>query len=350
MTKLEYEKLYLSARNITQIEQRKTMIALRDVYRTAGQQVSEVVERAERLGLSQFTIDSQRQLQEQLAFSASEVSRAVEKEIPISVSRIYNRGYLSIDERYIMDVVKDAGAAGLITKSGIRNIGVGINDQLIRSLVVRIDQRGYSFSNKIWNDLRTSKAGNLIPDGIFGDFQYRLKNVISAGIAQGRDNLKIARDISVYIKDGKIQLINRYGKLERGTSEFTKRISNKIDSRALRLVRSEVNASLQDASIRQGALNPAVKDLYNWKKTPGNPIDQDPSRNASGFRCIDLEEFNPYTIDDVPSYQHPNCSCSVIPVLMDRRTFERDVRNWVNGQNVPYMDEWYNTVYLPSQR
>lgn len=349
MTNAEYNKLYLAARNIFQIEQRKTMTALRDVYRTAAAQVSEVVERAERLGLSQFTIAGKEQIAQQLYSSAAEVSRAMEKELPLLINRVYPNSYLQIDEAYIMDVVRRVdGAAERITSAGLHNIGVGINRRLIESMVVRQDQRGYMLSERIWNDLLEGKLG-MLPDGIFGDFQYRINNVINAGIAQGRSSAAIAKDISTYVKDGKLQLIKRYGKLVRGTAEFTKRLSGKIDWRALRLVRSELYAGLQQAGIQQGIMNPAATELYDWIKTAGNPIDQHPDRNASGFRCIDLEEFNPYTREDVPGYQHSNCSCSVVPVLMDRREFEADLQNWVNGGYSENMDQWYNQVYLPAQ-
>lgn len=350
MTNAEYNKLYLAARNIFQIEQRTTMTALRNVYRTAAAQVSEVVERAERLGLSQFTVNGQEQIAQQLYASASEVSRAMEKELPLMLNRSYQSSYLKIDEAYVMDVVRGVdGAIDRISQAGIHNIGLGINKKLVESMLVRQDLRGYSLSERIWSDLIESKSGLMIPDGIFGDFQYRLLNVVNGGVAQNRSSAAIAKDITTYVKDGKVQLIKRYGKLERGTAAFTKRLSGKIDWRALRLVRSELYAGLQQAGVLQGQTNPAATDMYDWLKTPGNPIDQNGDRNASGFRCIDLEEFNPYKQDDVPGYQHSNCSCSVVPVLMDRREFEDDLTSWVNGGYSPNMDQWYNQVYIPAQ-
>lgn len=349
MTNNEYNKLYLAARNIFQIEQRTTMTALREVYRTAAAQVSEVVERAERLGLSQFTIDSKTQILNQLNASAAEVSRAMEKELPLMINRTYTNSYLKIDKSYIMDNIRGIdGALDKISSAGIHNIGVSINKRLIESMLVRQSQNGYTLSQRIWNDLLEGKSG-LLPDGIFGDFQYRLNNVINSGLAQGRSSIEIAKDITTYAKDGKIQLVKRYGKLVKGTPEFLKRLSGKIDWRALRLVRSEMYAGLQQATILQGDMNPASAGLYDWIKTAGNPIDQAPEKNASGFRCIDLEEFNPYKRDDVPSYQHSNCSCSVVQVLIDRREFQDDVTNWVNGGYSERMDQWYNQIYIPAQ-
>lgn len=350
MTNAEYKKLYLAARNIFQIETRQTMEALRNVYRTASAQVSEVIERAERLGLSQFTINGQAQIAEQLAASAAEVSRAMESELPLMVNRAYTNSYMRIDEAYIMDIVRDVdGAADRITAAGIHNLSIGVNRSIIEQMVIRQTQNGYTLSDRIWTDLIENKFGNMVPGGIYGDYQYRLLNVVNAGIAQARDSASIAKDITTYIEDGKLQLIKRYGKLERGTAEFTRRLSGRIDWRALRLVRSELYAGLQAAGLQQGIINPACEDLYDWIKTAGNPIDQNPSATESGFRCIDLEEFNPYKRDDVPGPNHSNCSCSVVPVLRDRREFESDLQAWVNGESVPAMDQWYNEVYIPGQ-
>jgi hypothetical protein len=350
MTNEEYNKLYLAARDTFQIEIRKTMAALRDVYRTAAAQVSEIVERAERLGLSEFTAAGNEQIAQQLYASAAEVSRAMENELPLMLNRAYTNSYLEIDESYIMDIVRSVdGASDRITAAGIHNIAVGVNRQLIESMVVRQTADGFTLSERIWTDLIENSFGNMIPGGIFGDFQYRLLNIIDAGIAAGRDSAAIAKDITTYIEGGKVALIKRYGKLVKGTSEFRKRLPGRIDWRVLRLVRSELYAGLQHAGILNGEMNPACPDLYDWIKTAGNPIDQHPDRNASGFRCIDLEEFNPYKRDDVPGHQHSNCSCSVVPVLMDREQFEDDLYRWVQGEQVPYIDDWYNQTYIPGQ-
>ena len=226
-------------------------------------------------------------------------------------------------------------------------MGTAVNFRLLQVQAERIYSDGYTFSERVWNTL-DSKG---FPTGINGDYQYRIKNLILTGEAQGRDVVKIADDIQQYIKKGKKFVFKqgRYGNLIPGTAEFKKRISQKVDWRALRLVRSELNASLQQAGVLDGIMNPASDKTYDWKKTPGNPIDEDGSKNASGLKCIELEDANPYTLENVPSYQHSNCSCSVVPNLRKREDFVNDLRNWSPGGEPAYINDWFNDIYRPAK-
>lgn len=347
MTAEEYRKAYRDAHRRAGQITLQTKRILQRAFKEAGDLAAETVAATEDAGLSDLTSAAWRQISAQLEAGAQIIGEAAEGEIPASLSKAY-KGYLDADVEYIADAAKQAGSL-LITDTGIRNIGVGIDFRLLQAQATRLYSDGYNFSERIWNNL----GPDGLPTGVYGDYQYRIKNLILTGQAQGRDVIKIADDIQVYIARGKDHVFKegRYGKLIPGTGEFKKRISRRVDWRALRLVRSELNASLQQAGVLEGIMNPASRDLYDWVKTPGNPIDPDGSRNVSGMRCIDLMEFNPYTSDTVPEYQHANCSCSVVPVLMNQKDFVDDLKNWEpNSGNVSYLDDWYNSVYLPSNQ
>jgi hypothetical protein len=168
-------------------------------------------------------------------------------------------------------------------------------------------------------------------------YQTQIKNVISAGLAQGRDIIKIAKDIQIYTADGKIALVKRFGPgLIRGSKAFINRIGNRIDYRALRLIRSEMNMSLQDAGKEQGRVNPACTQLWDWVRG-----------GSQHWNCIcpELAANSPYEYNAVPGYPHPNCICQVRPRLMNHAEFVNDLSFWANGQQVPYLDNWYNNIY-----
>ena len=347
MTNAEYTKLYLKTRSLNGKISLQTIKILDKAFKEAADLAAAQVLKTEAAGLSSLTSESWKQIERQLRAGADLISRASEKEIPLSVTKAY-KNYLKIDDKYIIDAAKEAGQTA-ITKGGIQNMGIAVNFNLLQDQATRLYSDGYTFSERIWN-LFDKKTG--LPTGINGDYQYRIKNLILTGNAQGRDNIDIAKDIQVYVAKGKDAVFKegRYGKLIPGTGEYKKRISGAVDWRALRLVRSEMNASIQNAGILQGELNPAALDSYNWIKNAGNPIDIDGSNNASGLRCIDLEEANPYKKDDVPSYQHANCSCIVEPNLMNQEEFVNDLEEWEPGEGGnSYLDKWYETQYLPNQ-
>lgn len=344
MTKAEYIKAYREAGKLAgkiTVEARKAIL---QAYKEAAEMAAGQVAITEASGLSDLTSMSWRQIENQLRAGADLVSSQLEKLVPTSISEAYGN-YLDVDAQYIGEAAVKAGQDA-ITGEGVRNLGASVNYQLLQIQATRSFSDGYTFSERIWN-LFDPDTG--LPIGVNGDYQYRIKNIILSGQAQGRDAVKIAEDIQVYVLKGKEAVFTpgRYGRLVPGTREYARRISRTVDWRALRLVRSEMNASLQQAGIFEGAVNPAALDLYDWVKSAGNPVDIDGSRNASGKRCIDLQREGPYKTEDVPGYQHSNCSCQVVPVLMNQREFVNDLKGWVPGAGPAYLDEWYNTVYLP---
>lgn len=323
MTKAEYIRLYRQTRKDFPRLTQSAMTALRRIYLQAAKDAATKVLEAEFAGQSSLTIQSWSNIESQLSESAAEIRKALDEQIKSKVlSGTKTRA--NIHEKYITDAVVKVDAAYFITKKGIKSVYNNLNNKVIESLVGRIYQDGYSFSDRIWR--------------IGQNYKDTIKDVISAGLAQGRDITKIARDIQVYTKDGKVALVQRYEKLERGTREFTKRIGNRVDFRALRLVRSELYASLQQADADAGRLNPAATGMYNWILETG--------RQQWACECEKLAAGGPYSYSNIPGYPHPNCSCSIRPVLMDLNNFESDLKKWVDGDNVNYIDRWYSDVYL----
>lgn len=321
MTKDEYARLYRQARKSFPKLTHEAMTELKRIYIKAGKLAAAEVRKAELAGLSDLTIKSWQNISRQLEEGARLITAKLE-------AKIYDTSMLgvsktsAINEEYLIDAFENVETFK-ITQTGIKNLFISVNNRVVSSIASRVYQDGYTFSERIWN------AGL--------DYQKQIKDVITTGLAQNRDLIKIAKDLQVYIADGKIALAKRYGKLKRGTSVFMRRIGNKVDYRALRLVRSELYQSLQIASIEQGRTNPACTKMYDWVLSSG--------RQHWNCACEDIAGSSPYILQDVPGYPHPNCACSVRPKLMDSREFIADLKRWANYEPVEYLDKWYRQDY-----
>lgn len=319
MNKAEYKHLYSLARrslprlSITSLRRiRKTMISVADNLASAIKDV-------ELRGLSDLTAGALRAMQGQLNDSAIIIQQSIEKNINSTVTAAAHR-FSNINEDYLIDIIKET--KGKITKTGIKNMFIRMDDRVITSVFARVYSDGYSYSERIWRSVAA-----------YGD---DLKNVVSAGFAQGRDIVKIAKDIQVYVRSGREVLVKRYGDLKSGSREFIKRIGKKVEYNALRLLRSELYASLQDSARLAGLYNPGCNGMYDWVRGGSQDWNCDCPAYAAG---------SPYTLENLPDYPHPNCLCSIVPVMRNRNEFVRDLRSWADGNDIDYLDNWYNNYY-----
>jgi len=323
MTKYEFLKAYRQAKRSFGALSVKTARNIQRTYISASLEISKTIRELELAGKSQLTIDSLRNLEIQIQNSADQLMKLIDKQIKITMTKAVETTS-GINEKYIIDVLKDVPNS-IITSTGINNMFMAINNLVIQSVVNRVFTDGYNYAQSIWN------AGLK--------YQQEMKDIVSIGLAQNRDLIEIARDLNVYTKDGKLAFAKRYGRLTRESKEFMKRIGNRVDWRALRIARSELYMSIQDAAKEQGRINPAALDLYNWVLTAG--------RQDFKCDCETIAKNGPYKYEDVPAYPHPNCRCYIQPVLRDRKEFESDLKEWVHGENVQYIDEWYANFYQP---
>lgn len=331
MTNTEYAKAYEAARKSLGIISIQTAADMKRVYIEAGKMAAKTLDSLRYSGKSELTISQWTNITKQLSAGADLISASVEEKIPQAITKAYKR-YYTIDAKYITDAINDAGqnAADLINPSGISAFGANINDILMGDLLTRESQAGYKFVESVWNLF--DKDG--LPIGINGDYQYRIKNLIQTGMAQGRDGVKIGQDIMEYVKNGKDAVFKagRYGQLIPGTGRYKARIAQEVDWRALRLVRSEMYMSIQNASVEQGKMNPGCTGFYDWILN---------SSVQHTCICPELAKAGPYKLDKVPSYPHPSCFCTISPKLMNHDEFISDLKKWSDGGESPYLDEWY---------
>lgn len=320
MTSSEYERLFRQATRQFPLITRQTLAQMKSIYIQASKEISAIILEAQLSGKSALTTASWNAINNQLLVEIENIGRALQANVESMVFNTSNK-LSSITSRFLEDITQYTN--GLITSQGIASTLGMVNNNVVLATITRLYSDGYSFAERCW------KVGEA--------YAEQVRRVITSGLAQGRDMVKIAKDLQVYTKDGKVALVNRYGDLVRGTSDFVKRIGNKVDWRALRLIRSEMYASMQQAAKWQGLANPASNGLYAWVR--GGTQDW-------GCECPENAKNSPYTYKNVPSFPHPNCLCRIIPLMRSYRAFIKDLKAWGNGARIDYMDNWYSNFYV----
>lgn len=332
MTQAEFYQAQKQARN----EWLKIVQGVRKdiykVYLASAEEISLLVENLKLSGRgNSLTAESIRQLEKLLRQEGVKISKTTEDSI---INGINDNADIT-NESHI-EYIKDA-----LNLSGIQNIKIdrmyaAINKILIEITYARTNQNGYNFSQSIWgfsgNEVLNSKPS------LSQYWQEDIKNIIQIGFSQNRDILQIAKDITYYAANGKIKLMKRYGNLLIGSGKYARRIPKNIDYRAIRIARSELYNSIQEAAKIQGKYNPAITE-YIWNLTSGA---------IHECVCPDLAADSPYTEYTLPDYPHPNCLCYITHMVKSRDEFVDDLIAWENGLNVPYIDSWYRDVYLNS--
>lgn len=324
MTNEEFNKLTRQAWKQYPIITADVMQELQDVYLEAAELAKAEVLRAEREGLSELTVQSKNAISQQLDRGVGIINDATNKALAQGVE-----GVLSIEDSitnaWLLDATKEAGVgASVITSKGLEALNLIVREQVLAITVSRQFADNYTLSERVWESASLYKTD--------------MNRVINLGLAQGKDNIKIAEAMSDYIKGGREALTRAktYGKISRGNGRLYSRISKNADWRALRLIRSEEYMSLQAAAVQRGENNPGSTGLYNWVE------------NDFVFfpcECPSLAANSPYTAEEIPSYPHPNCLCTIEQILRDQQEFVEDLVKWTKGESVPYIDKWYTEKY-----
>jgi hypothetical protein len=281
MTELQYERAYLAAiRNAGKIT-RDLAKQLKTVYEEAARKAAEQVLNAELSGYADITVQSWRNIELALEEGARNITAYLDDLTKDGVLKS-GENITAIDEKYLIDIINKNNIG--ISTIEINNLFVAVNDSLITNMLSRIYADGYTFSQRIW------KVGI--------DYQNQIKQLITSDLAVGRDLVETARDLEVYIQEGRRGIAKRWGDLVKGNRDWLRRIGKDIDYNALRLIRSELYASLKSTAVLSGQMNPGCTGLYDWIRQTTENWDCD---------CPDYEKGSPYTAQDVPSQPHPNC-------------------------------------------
>jgi hypothetical protein len=154
-----------------------------------------------------------------------------------------------------------------------------VNNRLISDTINRMYQDGYTLSTRAWE--------------IGQDYQTQITRLINSGIAQGKSVAEIAGSIGEYTSGGIEALGSEYAGAKWGNV-----VVKNVDWRALRLVRSELGASMKIGAVMQGEMNPASTGLYDWVRVNNQQHD---------CTCPDLAAGGPYAAANIPAQPHANC-------------------------------------------
>lgn len=297
-------------------EARKELL---ETYIEASKLVEAEVLRAERLGLSELTIESKNAINIQLDRGVALIAPETEKAISNAII-----GTITLEDDITQAYLNSATSAAGISSFNMSPLNVAVREKVLELTIARQFADGYTLSERVWESASLYKTD--------------MSRVINLGLAQGQDNIKIAKALSQYIKGGKeaIKRAKTYGNLKFGNKDLYNRISANVDWKALRLIRSEEYMSLQETAVLRGQNNPACTGFYNWIKN---------SATVNDCTCNSLAAGSPYSLERIPGYPHPNCLCTIEQVLRDGAQFIADLKTWSKGGSVPYLDDWYNNRY-----
>ncbi len=149
MTNAEYQKQYRRARQqFPKLTQRAMKKILR-AYRTAGKDTAKFIKGTLVEGLTTPTAKAYVAFQAELKRLAKNIAGEIEKITPGAVKKS-TEATAEVHAQFLTEAAGTAGAGSKITTAGINKLYVGVNDNVVRDLVSRIDRNGYTFSKNVW--------------------------------------------------------------------------------------------------------------------------------------------------------------------------------------------------------
>lgn len=305
MDKQTYAKLTRQARNNVTKNMKTVMKKQAEIYQKASADLAEHISHLAPSEMNVDTIDMITQLDKLSTNITESLNTTIEGSIKFSTEESFK-----VTRKHLSDYG--------ITGQAIDTMYQSVSDGVVSATINRVYQDGYTFSQRLWLEGQRT--------------QVNIKNLLNAGLSEGKDPIKIAKDIQVYTKDGKQILLKSYRNMKAETKEFMRRIPENVDYRAMRIVKTETYNSLRDAEVLGAETDPSTTGLFDWIRAGG----------AADWGCIcpDLVAGSPYTKDEIPTNPHPNCSCYIQAQLRNHDDFVRDLKAWGEGENVGYIDTW----------
>jgi hypothetical protein len=141
---------------------------------------------------------------------------------------------------------------------------------------------------------------------------------LTAGPEFSRDrNAEVARRISSSRDTARRLLVKNLNRKDTGKeladtvkSQISPRTKGGVSYVARRLIRTEIAMAYQAAQIERAAMTPWVTGL-RWRVSPDH----------KGPDVCDIYNHKEYSIHQVPAIPHPNCMCTLEPVLMTEDEF-----------------------------
>lgn len=295
--------------------------ALRKIYIEAAERVADEL-RNLKPTVGELTRNHLTALEKYLRRESEYIDQALEVLIRNGVEQSFALGGRPLD-RYLEDALRTAGAN--LNFVYLRKGFSDINSAAVEAFWART-RKGLTVSDRIWETANNARNA--------------MRDVIQVGIAQGRDPVKIARDLERYVRDGRKTLSEDYVNM---MQRMGRRVPKNLSYEALRLARTEYSKAFFEGVYSRGRVNPAyegVKYMLSDAHPEPDICDDLASADLYGMGA------GVYKKGEEPTHPHPNCICYVVPIVMEREQFLHDIERWrKNPSEVDYLEDWYNDVY-----
>lgn len=158
-----------------------------------------------------------------------------------------------------------------------------------------------------------------------GKFEKDIQYIINQGILEKKSALELARDLEQFVREPAKRGSN-WGKA------YPNLRNTPVDYNSMRLARTTINHSYQNSSIQSSNMNPFVEGI-EWH-----------SAQIHGRTCeLCFERHGQIFPKDSVPLDHPNGLCTMLPyVPKDLNTVADELRDWLDGENNPMLDDWYD--------
>jgi hypothetical protein len=231
----------------------------------------------------------------------------------------------------LIELVKQAGADGVIDMVGIQKLFGRVNTQAVEAIWART-KKGLKLSDRIW------QTSNNARDTI--------RDLIQESVATGQDAVKTARMLERYVQGGVNTLATEYPDMMK---RMAGRVPKDISYEALRLARTETTAAFGEGTIAAARVTPSYIGM-KWILSNSHPAEDicNTLAEADGW------DLGPgvYPPGEEPFYPaHPNCLCVLVPVHEKPEEFVQKLKNWRDNPNSePDIEKWYTSIYQKEVR
>lgn len=316
-----YARDLLEARREFLRLKRRTELAIRNVYIAAADRIAEEL-RALKPTVGPLTRNHLRALERSVRREAEAIEQAVARYLREGVEQAVSMAALPSDN-VLLRAIQEAGVPLDVAKLQ-RGFGM-INREAVEALWART-VGGVRVSDRIWQAAETARTG--------------MRDVIHVGVATGRDVVQVARDLERYVRRGRQTLSADYPNMMR---RMNRRIPKNLSYEALRLARTETTKAFHEGTYSRGRANPAYRGV-KWSLSLAHPLPD----VCDVLAAQDLYGMGPgvYPMGEEPTLPHPNCLCTVIPVVIETPQLVQDLRAWMEDPTSrPWLEDWYNSVY-----
>jgi len=300
--------------------------SIRKVYEDAADRVAEEIKTLERVyqerGKYGLTLAHRRALERSLRAEAERIAKGTAKIVKEGLGKTFDAASKPIYED-LQDILKTAGAELDFAK--LQWSLAQVNTEAVEALWARY-KGGMTISQRIW------KQAEYATDA--------MKSIVLDGAARGRDAVRVARDLSQYVRQGSRTLAENYPNMMK---RMGGRIPKDLCYEALRLARTEMTSAYMESTYSAGQVSPSYLGV-RWNLSSSHPLRD----VCNSYAETDLYGMGAgvYPKGQEPSVPHSNCLCYPTPVSEDREQFVDRLRSWIkNPASQPDIDGWYQGYY-----